>query len=66
MSDSEQHSDSSHNWLTFFFVCFFIVQAIGIWAIFNYHVNAPEPKPGGGGHGMLLPEDSQLAPIRLA
>lgn len=58
MSESENHSDSSHNWLTFFFVCFVIVQAIGIWAIFSYNVNAPEPKPGGGGgHGMSLPHD---------
>ncbi|MBX9569115.1 MAG: hypothetical protein K2X77_09485 [Candidatus Obscuribacterales bacterium] len=67
MSDSEQHSDSSHNWLTFFFVCFFIVQAIGIWAIFNYHVNAPEPKPGGGGgHGMILPQDGEQSFRRIA
>lgn len=63
MSSSEHHSDSSHNWLIFFMVCFWLIMAIGIWAIFSYNCNAPEPKPSGGGHGgMILPMDGEYAP----
>lgn len=54
------HSDSSTSWLTFFFVCFILTMSIGAFAIFTYDANAPEPKPGGGGHGMLLPDDANL------
>lgn len=59
----EAHSDSSSRWLTFFFICFVIVQAIGAFAIFTYNVNAPEAEPGKGGHGgMILPIDGEYAP----
>ncbi len=57
------HSDASKGWLTFFFVCFILVMAIGLVAVFTYNVNAPETKPAGGGHGgMILPQDGQYAP----
>ncbi len=60
---STEHSDASHKWLIFFFVCFALIMAIGMWAICCYNVNAPEPKPGGGGHGgMILPQDGEYAP----
>lgn len=63
MSSSEHHSDASHNWLVFFFVCFAVIMGIGAWAIFGYKVDAPEPKPSGGGHGgMILPMDGEWAP----
>lgn len=63
MSSTEQHNDSSHNWLIFFMVCFWIIMAIGVWAIFSYNCNAPEQKPSGGGHGgMILPMDGEYAP----
>ena len=57
------HSDSSISWLTFFFVCFVLVMSIGAFAIVFYDANAPEPKPGGGGHGgMILPANKEYAP----
>ncbi len=66
MSEGD-HADSSLKWLSFFFVCFVIVMAIGAFAIFTYNVNAPEPKPAGGGHhGMLLPEDGIAKLTQLA
>lgn len=65
MSEGE-HADSSLKWLTFFFVCFVMVMAIGAFAIFTYNANAPEPKPAGGGHGMLLPEDINAKLTQLA
>ncbi|MBX9770437.1 MAG: hypothetical protein K2X29_03655 [Candidatus Obscuribacterales bacterium] len=66
MSEGE-HADSSLKWLTFFFVCFVLVQAIGAFAIFTYNANAPEPKPAGGGHhGMMVPEDAHAKLTQLA
>lgn len=58
------HNDPSPRWLVFFFVCFVIVMAIGLVAIFTYDANAPEQAPAsGGGHGsMLLPMDGEYAP----
>lgn len=58
MTNSEQHhTDTSFNWLIFFFVCFAIIMAIGVWAIFCYNCNAPAPQPGSGGHsGMIMPQ----------
>lgn len=59
----EGHDNSSQRWLIFFFICFMCIMAIGISAIFLYHVNAPEKKPAtGGGHGMILPVDGEYAP----
>ncbi|MBY0357998.1 MAG: hypothetical protein K2W82_08355 [Candidatus Obscuribacterales bacterium] len=59
MSDSGHH-DAANTWLTFFIVCFFLVMAIGIWAIFTYNANAPEPTPGGGGgHGYIIPDSKE-------
>lgn len=64
MSEATHEHDSSPRWLLFFFVCFVIVMAIGLVAIFTYDANAPEaPAAGGGGHGsMLLPMDGEYAP----
>lgn len=56
------HSDSSMSWLKFFFVCFIMTMAIGLYAIFCYDANAPEKAPSGGGHGMILPQDGEYAP----
>lgn len=59
MSNLEHH-DAANTWLKFFFVCFFLVMAIGIVAIFTYNANAPEPKPGsGGGHGYIHLDPNQ-------
>jgi hypothetical protein len=56
MNSTENQSDPSRNWLIFFVICFWLVMGIGIWAVFCYNCNAPESKPGGGGHaGMILP-----------
>lgn len=50
MSDAT-HNDSSPRWLIFFFVCFTIIQTIGLIAIFTYDANAPEPAAASsGGH----------------
>ncbi|MBX9691287.1 MAG: hypothetical protein K2Z81_02815 [Cyanobacteria bacterium] len=57
---SEGHSDTSHNWLIFFFTCFGIVMlGIGLWALTSYQVDAPET-PSGGGHSMIQPHDVQF------
>lgn len=48
--------------LIFLFCSFVIVMAIGGINIFIYNANAPEPTSGGGGHGMLLPQDGEYAP----
>lgn len=49
--------------LYFFFICFIFTMSVGAVAIFTYDANAPEKKPsGGGGHGMILPQDGQYAP----
>lgn len=58
----EVHDTTSLKWLIFFFVCFVSIMAIGGAAIFLYDVNAPEKKPAGGGHGMILPMDGEYAP----
>lgn len=59
----ETHSDTSKNWLIFFFICFFFtVLGIGLWARFFYDVNAPEPEAVGGHGGMILPVDGEYAP----
>jgi hypothetical protein len=64
MSEAAHEHDSSPRWLVFFFVCFVIVMAIGLVAIFTYDANAPEQAPAGGGHGsMILPSDREYAPI---
>ncbi len=56
---SEGHSDTSHNWLIFFFTCFGIVMlGIGLWALSSYKVDEPEVPSGGGGHGMIQPYDA--------
>lgn len=48
---AETHQDPSKVWLTAFFVAFASsVLAIGVWAAFNYDVNAPEPTTAAGGH----------------
>ena len=58
----EHHKDPSQAWLIFFFACFgLVVLAIGVYALFNYHVDAP-PAPATGGHGMMLPVDGEYAP----
>lgn len=61
---AEKHGDLSLKWLTFFFVCFMMVMAIGLVAIATHNTNAPEPEPSsGGGHGsMILPGDGDYAP----
>lgn len=57
------HNKQLDAWFKAFFTMFWLVMAIGIYAIFNYKVDAPEPKPGGGGgHGMILPQDGEYAP----
>jgi hypothetical protein len=52
------HSDPSQKWLIFFFVCFTLtVGMIGLWAAVSYRVDDSVPAPaGGGGHGMILPD----------
>ncbi|MBX3072314.1 hypothetical protein KF707_04620 [Candidatus Obscuribacterales bacterium] len=52
---SAGHSNTSQQWLIFFFVCFAMsVFAIGVWAAFNYDVHKATLPPGasssGGGH----------------
>ncbi|MDZ4834515.1 MAG: hypothetical protein SGJ27_12120 [Candidatus Melainabacteria bacterium] len=52
---SGAHSNTSQQWLIFFFVCFGMsVFAIGVWACFNYDVHTatlpPGAASGGGGH----------------
>lgn len=48
---SETHRDPSQQWLIFFFCCFFSsIFAIGVWAAFNYKVDAPEPVAAAGHH----------------
>lgn len=64
MSDSE-HQDSSHNWLTFFFVCFAIT-VLGI-ALFGIYLHGNSTGEEGkaepsGGHGMVLPADMKKLP----
>ena len=60
------HSDPSKKWLFFFFVCFGVtVFAIGVFALFNYKVDAPDA-PVSGGHGMILPEQAPLTHHWLA
>ena len=50
MSDAT-HKDTAKSWMVFFFVCFASsVLAIGVWAAFNYKVDAPEPVAAAGGH----------------
>jgi len=54
MSDSA-HSNTSQQWLIFFFVCFASsVLAIGLWAAFCYDVDKAQLPPGAessaGGH----------------
>ena len=56
------HNKTLDTWFKAFFTFFLLVMAIGIYAIFNYKVDAPVPKPGGGGHGMILPQDGEYAP----
>jgi hypothetical protein len=59
----ESHFDWSRFFLIFFFICFVLVMTIGIYAIFFYNANAPEPAPSGGAHsGMILPGDEKYAP----
>lgn len=51
MSAETHHNDPSKVWLTAFFVAFASsVLAIGVWAAFNYDVNAPEAPVAAGGH----------------
>ena len=58
MSEDAHHQDPSSKWLTFFFVCFgMTVFAIGVFALFTYHVDAPEGAAEAGHHGMSLPQD---------
>jgi hypothetical protein len=53
---NESTFDWSRFFLIFFFICFVIVMTIGLFAIFTYNANAPEPSPGGPAHGgMLVP-----------
>lgn len=48
---AEAHKDPAKSWLTFFFVCFASsVLAIGVWACFNYKVDAPEAAVSAGHH----------------
>ncbi|MBN8658798.1 MAG: hypothetical protein LCH63_12260 [Candidatus Melainabacteria bacterium] len=50
MSDGH-HNDPAKGWLIFFFACFASsVLALGVWACFNYKVDAPEPTVAAGGH----------------
>ena len=61
MSESEHH-DSSHNWLTFFFVCFAItVLGIGLYAAWASQQPKPAEEPSGG-HGMIIPEQMKKLP----
>ena len=64
MSDSE-HQDSSHNWLTFFFVCFAItVLGIGLFGIYittNASDEEGKAEPSGG-HGMILQDEMKSLP----
>jgi len=59
MVEGAHHKDPSAKWLIFFFVCFGLtVLSIGVFALFTYKVDAPEPGQdagGGGHHGMRLP-----------
>lgn len=57
------HNKTLDAWFKTFVTIFWLVMAIGIYALFTYKVDAPEPKPGGGGgHGMILPQDGEYAP----
>lgn len=51
MSDAPHH-DTSRGWLIFFFICFALtVLSIGVFAMFTYNANAPEPTTvQSGGH----------------
>lgn len=51
LMSAEAHKDPAKSWLTFFFVCFASsVLAIGVWACFNYKVDAPEAAVSAGHH----------------
>jgi hypothetical protein len=62
MAEHSHHKDPSSNWLIFFFVCFGLtVFAIGVFAMFTYDANAPEPTQEGGGHHGMLPREGDYA-----
>ena len=64
MSEAEHH-DSSHNWLTFFFVCFAItVLGIGLFAAWSSQQEKPAEEPAGG-HGMLSPDLMKKLPYHI-
>ncbi len=49
MTESEHQQDTSLAWIKFFFICFFLVVfGIGIYAAFNYRVNAPTATQASG------------------
>jgi hypothetical protein len=51
---NESSFDWSRFFLVFFFICFILVMLIGMFAIFTYNVNAPQPAPGGPAHGGMI------------